>query len=227
MAKRVDFSDETAVLKEMAKALEVKWNDLSIREASNYEGFGTGTVYEINQSFSRSEWYVVENEDQAEALAIEIVKQDLESEPEIFNQDFIERHIDEKKLRDELMPDVRNFAQEDLEALSTEDFWEAYEGEGLDAPEEDEEGNRREPISREIEELAERQAEERLRDPMEYLEDIYGKIDAVKEAIRIAGIDEDEAAKEAVNADGAGHFLSSYDGETHETPAGLVYWRHN
>lgn len=227
MGKRVDFGDETAVLKEMAKALEVKWNDLAIREASNYEGFGTGTIYEITQAFSRSEWFVAENDKQADELAIEIVKQDLESEPEIFNQSFIEQHIDEKKLRDELMPDVRNFAHEDLSALDADDFWTRYEGEGLEPPEEDEEGNRRDPADREIEALAELQAEERLEDPMEYLEDIYGKGDAVKEAVRIAGIDVDEAAKDAVRDDGAGHFLSSYDGETHETPAGLVYWRHN
>lgn len=62
---------------------------------------------------------------------------------------------------------------------------------------------------------------------MSYLEDIYGREEAVKQAIEIAGLDVAEAAKDAIGSDGAGHFLSSYDGETHETSAGLVYWRGN
>ena len=39
--------------------------------------------------------------------------------------------------------------------------------------------------------------------------------------------DIDAAAEEAVSVDGAGHFLSSYDGSTSETKSGLVYWRTN
>ena len=62
---------------------------------------------------------------------------------------------------------------------------------------------------------------------MRYLEDIYGKEDAVKQAIEIAGIDYNAAAEDAVDTDGASHFLSSYDGDSYETPSGLVYWRHN
>ena len=61
---------------------------------------------------------------------------------------------------------------------------------------------------------------------MEYLDDIYGD-EAAKKAIEIAGIDVEAAAKEAVSTDGEGHFLSGYDGETHETKGGLVYWRTN
>jgi hypothetical protein len=75
--------------------------------------------------------------------------------------------------------------------------------------------------------FAEIQTKNRLSDPMEYLEDIYGKEDAVKQAIKIAGIDIDAAAEEAVNVDGPAHFLSSYDGSSYNTKNGLVYWRRN
>jgi len=37
----------------------------------------------------------------------------------------------------------------------------------------------------------------------------------------------DAAAEDAIDTDGAAHFLSSYDGQSHETRGGLVYWRHN
>jgi hypothetical protein len=84
-----------------------------------------------------------------------------------------------------------------------------------------------EPDDSDIEQIATSRTEEQLKDPIGYLEDIYGKEDAIKKAIEIAGIDEDAAAEEAVQSDGAAHFLSSYDGNSYTTEAGLVYWRVN
>ena len=46
-------------------------------------------------------------------------------------------------------------------------------------------------------------------------------------AIEIAGIDIDAAADDAVDTDGWEHFLARYDGKSHETDSGLVYWRVN
>ena len=229
MSQEIDFDDEDAVLDEMARELDIDADQLRIREARNLVGFGAGTVYEITTG-AHKEWYVVADDDQARDLALEIVKQDLDDQPEIFNQSFIENHINMDRLRRDLESDVMDMRIEDLTDTAErrpDDFWDDYEREGLEAPEEDEDGERPEPTQSEIEELAERQVEEQLKDPMSYLEDIYGKEDAVKEAIRIAGIDIDAAAEDAVDTDGAGHFLSSYDGETHETKNGLVYWRHN
>lgn len=228
--RRVDFDDENAVLKEVAKAIDLPWDQLKIREHRGFTGFGAGTVYEITHAWSHTSYAVAENEEVADDLATEIVKQDLEESPENFNRDFIEQHIDTKRLRDELHSDVYTSNLDmciDESENSPDDFWRRYEGDGFDAPEEDDEGNRREPKSKEVEELAESLTEEQLKDPMEYLQDIYGKEDAVKKAIEIAGLDIEEAAKEAVGADGAGHFLSSYDNNTNVTPSGLVYWRQN
>jgi hypothetical protein len=129
-------------------------------------------------------------------------------------------------LRRDLTDDVLNNNIETLQDRSDDEFWREYERGGFDAPEEDEDGNRPEPNELQIEELAEQQTKEQLQDPMQYMDDVYGA-DAAKEAIRIAGIDVDAAAEEAVDTDGTGHFLSGYDGETHETKSGLVYWRAN
>lgn len=79
----------------------------------------------------------------------------------------------------------------------------------------------------EIESVAEAQAKEQLKDPLAYLEDLYGAEDAIKRAIEIGGIDEEAAAEEAVDVDGAGHFLSTYDSSVHDGPGDLVYWRSN
>ena len=229
MVREIDFNDEDAVLAEVASELDIDPEDLKIKD-SHLSRFGTGTVYEITTRGGREEWFVVENADQERELALAFVKQDLDDQPEIFTQSFIEQHIDTDRLRRDLESDVLDMEMNDWTDIANDDpdrFWRDYEREGFDAPEEDEDGNRPEPNQSQIEELAEKLAEEQLRDPMEYLEDIYGKEDAVKQAIRIAGIDIDAAAEDAVDTDGPAHFLSSYDGNSYETKSGLVYWRHN
>ena len=220
----VDFGDEDAVLEEVARALGEDPDDLEIEEESGLTGFGTGTVYSVTVRGGRDkEWQVVEDEDQEHKLAIAVVTQDLEEEPEIFEKDFIESHIDKDKLREELHPDALNMRVENLTEMRTREFWKEWDDEGLETPEHEGEDD---PTDEEIEELAEKQTEARLRDPMEYLEEIYGD-EAAAKAIEIAGIDVEEAAEDAVDTDGPAHFLARYDGQSHTTRAGLVYWRSN
>ena len=223
----IDFDDEDAVLAEMARELDIDPDELRIKE-SHLGDFGSGTVYEITiRGGGHKEWNVVENEDQEIELATAIVKQDLEESPENFEPNFIESHINTDRLRRDLEIDVQNGNEERLRDERPDDFWREYERAGFDAPEEDEDGDRPDPDDSQIEELATQQTEEELRDPMQYLEGIYGREDAVKQAIQIAGIDIDAAADEAVSTDGAAHFLSSYDGNSYTTKNGLVYWRTN
>lgn len=227
MARKAMFEEEDDVLAQMSRALDVDVDDLTIEAADNLESFGVSPVWRVEEG--RREYYVVEDDDAAEELALAIVKQDLEQEPQLFDQSFIESHIDTDRLRRELRYDVDDMAQEDAEeyARDRDSFWSIASQHDMEVPEEDEDGDLPDPDDGQIEELAEKMAEERLRDPMQYLEDIYEREDAVKKAIEIAGIDVDAAAEEAVRADGFAHFLSSYDGNTYETPGGFVYWRHN
>jgi hypothetical protein len=232
MREAVDFDDEDQVLAEMSKALDIDPDELKIRD--DRSGFSV-QAYEITIKGGKKEWKVVASEDDERELALEIVKQDLEKEPEIFNKDFIESHIDMDRLKSELHSDVLDMRIDDLTEMDTDDFWKEWEREGNNLPEdvyeenedEDEQGDAREPTHSEIEELAQSQADDQLKDPMDYLSDIYGREDAVKKAIEIAGIDIDAAAEDAVDTDGAAHFLSSYDGHSTTTKSGLVYWRTN
>jgi hypothetical protein len=227
--REIDFDYEDAVLAEMARELDIDPDDLDISEDRGLGSFGAGTVYEITIRGGKhgKEWQVVESEDQLRELALAVVKQDLEHEPELFEQSFIESHIDMDRLRRDLEPDLLNSRYDDLSSERLDRFWDEYEREGFEAPEEDEDGERREPEESEISELAEKQTADLLRDPMGYLEDIYGREEAVKTAIQTAGIDIDAAAEDAVDTDGAEHFLAHYDGNTYETKSGLVYWRSN
>lgn len=222
----IDFEDEDAVLAEVAASLKEDPEDLGIEQDSGLEGFGTGTVYRV--SLGREEYVVVQDDDQMRELAVAVVKQDLESEPEIFERSFLEQHIDMDRLRRELEPDELNSRIDDLSYEADRDpdrFWADYEREGFDAPEEDEDGERPAPDQTQIEELAEAQVEDRLRDPMQYLEDLYGD-EATPKAMEIAGLNIDAAAEDAVDTDGAAHFLARYDGNYYET-GDLVYWRDN
>jgi hypothetical protein len=227
-----DFGDEDAVLAEVAKDLDEDADDLTIEEDRGLGGFGEGTAYRISTPRGGREWVVVQDHDTAYKLAIAVVKQDLESEPEIFNKDFLESHIDVDRLRRDLHSDVSSSNYDRLEEMDAEDFWREAEGQGMDVPEPevDEDGDEeelREPTSGEIDDLAERLTDAELKDPMQYLSDMYGDKEAVEQAIKIAGIDEDAAAEDAVDTDGWEHFLARYDGNSHETASGFVYWRDN
>lgn len=133
-ASDVDFDDEDAVLAEMAKALDIDAEDLSIKEEGGLSSFGAGTVYEVTvRGGGRKEWHVVRDHDQMEELALEVVKQDLDQEPEIFNQDFIERHINTDRLRRDLESDVVDSLMDSLSDMASrhpDDFWDEYEREG-------------------------------------------------------------------------------------------------
>jgi hypothetical protein len=277
-----DFGDEDAVLAEVAAALDEDPEDLKIEEDRGLTSFGEGVAYRISgrgrgSKHGGREWIVVESDDAAHELAKASVTQDLEHEPEIFNKDFLESHINKDLLRRDLASDVRDMAEEDLRDSAERDperFWDDAERYGMerqyvikwDSPDGDgelpekftdsdaaedagaewqkealaaanpDDGYKEndfsysvedaEPDDVDIENLAEKIAEERLEDPIAYLEDIYGD-EAAAKAIEIAGIDIDAAAEEAVDTDGWQHFLSRYDGNSYETKSGFVYWRDN
>jgi hypothetical protein len=244
----------------MALELESDVEDLEIEEDRGLSGFGEGTFYVVTTG--RQEYQVAESEDAAEKLAIAVVLQDLESEPEIFNQDFIESHINLDRLRRDLSSDVQNSNYERLKEEADRRPMKFLKDTNIDIPEptdkklreyaeamsdddnpaasileklkegdaEDkwiEMGEDPKVPDSEIEEIAEAETEEALKDPVQYLKDIYGDEDGIKKAIEIGGIDEKAAASEAVNTDGAGHFLARYDGNMHDGPGGIVWWRSN
>ena len=225
----VDFGDEENVLREVAEELGEDADSLTIKE-SHMTAFRAGLVWEISTRGGRRSWLVMEDEDAAEALALAVVTQDLEEEPGNFSRDFIEQHIDTDRLRRDLTSDVESMIYDDLREEAErrpERFWKQGEQYGMDVPEEDEDGDLPEPSTSEIEDLAEKIAEDRLADPIAYLEEFYGREDAIEKAIEIAGIDIAAAAQDAVNIDGWPHFLARFNGNYEMTPSGFVVWREN
>jgi len=177
------------------------------------------------------EFLVFSSYDDAENYATRKVEEDLDSEPELFSQDWLEGFIDTERLYRDLDDDVYNMnhsyfteiADEDGDEYETRQIDELVEGDFLDKDDIEDEGK----IDSAIEDAARDRTDEQLRDPMEYLREIYGDEDAVKEAMRIAGFDTTAAAENAIQTDGVPHFLSSYDGEEVELDNGNVMYRLN
>jgi hypothetical protein len=251
--RKINFNNEKGVLKEVAKMLDLDPNDCDIKQSSAPNG--QGTAYEI--TCGRQEYYVMRNHDEFEEAAIEGVKADLQDDPSNFNQDFIQGHIDLKKLAKELHGDVFDsnydsaYDEAELHPLVF------LKNNDLDIPR---------PLNKKLDEHADamdldksavselyhmdpedqwttigeepvvsnKQIEEVAESLTEkQLRNPLGYLrdiygdDAAKKAIEIAGIDEDKAAKEAVSTDGPEHFMCHYDGNYDTSPSGFIVWQHN
>lgn len=199
-------------VKEFLEAEDLTIDDVEIKEG--FWGWREGSDCATIEVGSR-EYFVSPDDDTTRAVAIALVTNDLESEPGIFNQDFLRAYIDVERLRRELYSDVYESISQDPESYGlTPEEPEEIEGEETPEPEV-------------TEDQIEAKTEELLRDPLGYLEEIYGEKDVMGEAMRIAGIDISAAAEDAVAADGEGHFLATYDGNVYDLPSGGQWWRHN
>lgn len=219
--------DEENVLAEMAEALDVDLDDLDISQ-SHLEDFGDGDAFTVTTG--RKEWTVVPDEDVAEAIALSVVTQDLEHEPEIFDKNFIEGHINQKALKQWVREAAYDYDYFEDMSRNAEEFWEEAARWGHTVPEfeEDEDGDEiiPDPEDDDIDALATAMAEERAEDPMSWMEEIWGD-EASAKAMEVAGFDIESAAEEAVSIDGWPHFIARYDGNYDTTEAGFVFWRDN
>jgi len=192
---------------------------------------------------SGEEYYIFPDEERAEKFAEERVREDLENEPELFSQDWLNNFI---YISD---TDRRIIAQEEsdyeVEEMDEEDIL-------LDSPSEDRNVQElrgkidetddplkiqkyEEQIEKEIEDAREnnrsRIYEEiyySLEDPINYFVDergIYSKEDLLKQPF--IQIDKSEALKDAIRTDGWQHFIATYDGDSTELPSGRVLVRLN
>lgn len=214
---------EEDLIKAIKRALR---NSLEVEEI-DYIGesvFGHGYDFEGDRgSNGESEWCVFLEYEDAENEAFEMVENDLESEPEIFNKSFLENHLyitetdkriianeeadfrvedmDEEEVFEELGDD--NLKNQYDEAIENDDYNKAEE-----ALEEAKDQLRMQIVD---------QMKENLEDPVEYFVEEQG-IYTMEEFMRqpFVQINIREAAEEAVNIDGIAHFLDRYDGEEEE-----------
>jgi hypothetical protein len=173
------------------------------------------------------------DEDVAKNHALEMVHSDLESEPELFAQDWLRGFVDEEKLRNAIGDPYEDWDDE-VRSLDYEELLDKMVEEGC--VEDDDpvffkkNGDKRienrlrvQMLDQHMEIYIER--EKPSWEPWAWLEDVYGKEEAQKHAIEMAGIDIDAAAKSAVSTDGWAHFIARYDGHSYTLENGAVYCR--
>jgi len=187
------------------------------------EVVGTGEDYGRDHEFLYTIW---RTEDEAITYATNQVEQDIEDSPENFNKDFIKGYINTERLardlRDQardiewLPEDTRELVDELVrnDCLREEDFYTPTGRFKKITPR----------LDRMIDQGKEMLADKREAafDPMEWLEEVYGKEEATKQAIEIAGVDAGAAARACVAADGWDHYVSSYDSSHYDLEGGAV-----
>jgi hypothetical protein len=163
-------------------------------------------------------YYMVESEEEAEAIALERVREDLESEPTLFNQDWLESHLDTDRMLEEMIQDFDDLTDGEM---ATDWF---DEDEIRDALELGEDADVSEVTMADMQgtDIYDQKAKDRAEGV------VYNKSDFgayfPKERL-IDYLDIESAAEEAVSVDGWQHFISHYDGDSDQTKKGRVFWR--
>lgn len=198
----------------------------------------------IEVKSGKEEWMIFEDSDEAERYAVDLVKDDLMDDPDMFNASFIESHIymsdTYKRVTANDLADSQTSDMDDDDVIST------CESMGISLPDEpddwDEEENgeweatadnltsdqidslRDDLNSKMVDDIA-----DELDDPIQYFIHDQGLYSNVKELLdnNVVSIDYDAAAQEAVDTDGVAHFLARYNGEETELPSGAVAYRTN
>jgi hypothetical protein len=236
---------------EVIRMLAGNWVDVALIEFAANENIDTSEIeiesrhfgdYDADDkdSTTRFEFEVAgqtykmfKDEDVAEEFALELVTNDLEHEPDVFNQEWLSGFIDEDSLRNAIGDPYEDWDDEvnslDYDELltflydnnyvdSNDPFYDA-DGEPL-------------PETPELAALLDSKKQDYIDnekptvDPWAWMRDVYGR-DAMREALRIAQIDIKAAAESAVRTDGWAHFVAHYDHDYTVCDNGAVYCRIN
>lgn len=176
------------------------------------------------------EWNIIADEDTAESVAYDRVKADLDDDPSMFDQDWLQSHVT-------MTPtDVRVIANDEADSIATDiDDDRAVEEAGLEYDFEeaanDDNTDRQSEIVQEARDKIRDDRYESVKDSLErdpigyFVDDLgaYSREEIMKQPF--IRIDTDSAAKEAVRSDGWAHFLSREDGDYNELPNGAVVYR--
>lgn len=207
-------------------------------ESGRYSSFGKAGKFEADGT----EYNIIENEDEADRIAIEQTKESIENEPELFNKDALGEHItiDETTRRQIALDDVdsrRSDFEYDIQKGKYKDVFDSVDKYKDEYEALQERLDNDEDVEGEIEALAKKaidewgdekvdEIEEALKDPVQYFvhdQGIYTEEELMKQ--NFISIDADAASKEFVQIDGWAHFLSHYDGNYDTTSSGFVFFR--
>ena len=203
---------QTVAKKELEKELEVQ------TEVPEYALGSTDALSLVSTSGAgnnnESEWIVFEDSEKAESAALARVTEDLENEPEMFTQSWLQYYLE---ITD---TDRRIIAGEESDnRVENMEDEEVTQETGIDDPDEAREA---------LQEKYYDEMYKALEDPINYFVDeqgIYSIEDLMKQSF--IRIDVERAAQDAIDTDGVAHFLDHYDGEGVELPSGAIAYGTN
>ncbi len=222
---------ETRAKAALAKALNVEPDDLT--EGKTYFPFDEKESVSFEGAGGE---YTVFNEEDADDIAKASVRNDFEGPHaegfDLFNPDFLMRHVDQDALTEYMTQVFQEFAEQDAGELSVseKEEWLREKGYLNDVGDETpEEAAVTGVFENHADEWKEAYVEERLGSDsgQSWWEDNVGEEDFRKIVKDQNLYDIDAIVEGAVQEDGAGHFMSSYDGQFHEMDGGLAYVRTN
>jgi hypothetical protein len=185
------------------------------------------------QDDDANEYRVFKNEDVAEEMAVEEVREDLEYQPEMFNRDFLMDFVD---VDDFLVLDIENANYDyvkDIEDESNDKYANRLIEELVDN------GliSENEALTTDPTELSDEFSQDYINlltseqigddNGVQYFIDNFGEDEFFKIVIDNNLIDFENASQDAVNMDGIAHFLARYDGETIYLDNNVVAYRTN
>jgi hypothetical protein len=167
------------------------------------------------------EYTIYRTEDLAEQDAIERVKDDLQESAEYFNEEWLMGHISAESFFENLynewnMGYATDIMTEDDSRYGNRLIAEMVEW-GIMDSDEAKSSDAEETANERIEDFVQALTEDQINQGNEgltYYIDNFGKEDAMIIVMANNLIDMDSASQDAVDVDGIGHFLSSYDGNT-------------
>jgi len=181
------------------------------------------------------EYRVFKTEEDAEEIAIEQVRDDLQESPENFNQDWLINYIDG---RDFFEAELNEMNYSYVEDISSETSGTKYNNRLIDELVENGLMDEDDAILENAEEVADELkydyvlllTEEKLdegNDGLDYFINNFGENETYGMVVDNNLIDMDKASKDAVDIDGIAHFISSYDGRTLYLLNNNVAYRNN
>jgi hypothetical protein len=190
--------------------------------------------YEFVASDGDVEYRVFQSEDDAEQIAVEQVREDMEETPENFNQDFIAGYVDGRDFFTEALNEMNYSYANDIQTESDSRYENRLIAEmvenGLMDEEDAESGNADELADYYKDDYVSLLTEGQLNEGangLQHFIDNFGEEEAMRMVIENNLIDIESASTDAVRVDGIAHFLSSYDGETLYLSNNYVAYRIN
>ena len=202
--------------------------------------YGPATMQAVDGEGSNGEreWAVYRDSDNAEQAAIARVTEDMNDDPPMFTESFIQQYIsirptDRRMIAQEESDNYVDEVLRDADVLEEAGVTDEYEElqAKIDSTRSEARKIALEKTQEDMLESAKETVREKkydeihaaLEDPIQYFVHDHG-IYSIQDLMKASFIyiDTDEAAKDAVDTDGVAHFLDNYDGSEVDLPSGAV-----